>query len=492
MTLASNLLTQVGTNAYPMSQQTLEAMPEGTNAPVSKVLLQAPGVTQDSVASGQIHVRNEHANLQYRINGIILPDGVSGFSQVLDTAFIGNMALITGALPAEYGLRTSGLIDIQTRSGAFNNGGSIGVYGGSRETLTPSFEYGGTEGHTEYFVTGRYFQSDEGIENPTSSVVPIHDNTEQGGFFSYVSTLLDPNTRLSWISGSTINQFQIPNSPNQTTAFQPFGITTFNSSLLNENQFEQNYYDVLALQKKTDNVDLQLAYFARYSDLHFTPDAIGDLAFNGVASNVQRQSLVNGVQGDGSYRFNEINTLRAGFFISGEQTQDTNSSLVLPTPPPATCSPDPTIPCQRFDEVSKLGWLLGAYVQDEWKITNQLTLNAGLRFDQMYQFVDANQFSPRVRSGLQTLRRHDATRRLCPLLHAAAAGASWPHERCRIRQYDAGLTNVWWSVAGSTAALRCRVARALALFRRRGRPESSARSRYRGRWLLQTCARPSR
>ena len=210
-----HILTQIGTNAYPMNQQLLEAMPEGTNAPVSKVLLQAPGVTQDSVASGQIHVRNEHANLQYRINGIILPDGVSGFSQVLDTAFIGNMALITGALPAEYGLRTSGLIDIQTRSGAFDNGGSVSVYGGSRDTLTPSFEYGGTSGHTQYFVTGPLFRSDEGIENPTSSVVPIHDNTEQGGFFSYVSTLLNPNTRLSWISGSTINQFQIPNSPDQ-------------------------------------------------------------------------------------------------------------------------------------------------------------------------------------------------------------------------------------------------------------------------------------
>jgi len=258
-----HLLTQIGTNAYSMSQQTLEALPEGTNAPVSKVLLQAPGVTQDSVASGQIHVRNEHANVQFRINGIILPDGVAGFSQVLDTAFIGNMALVTGALPAEYGLRTSGLIDIQTRSGAFNNGGSISVYGGSRETLTPSFEYGGTEGQTEYFVTARYFQSNEGIENPTSSVVPIHDNTEQGGFFSYVSTLLNPNTRLSWISGCTINQFQIPNSPNQDPAFTPFGIQTFNSAALNERQFEQNYYNVVALQQKSDAVDWQIAYFAR-------------------------------------------------------------------------------------------------------------------------------------------------------------------------------------------------------------------------------------
>ena len=285
-----NLLTQIGTNSFSMNRDALAAVPGGTNTPVSKVLLQAPGISQDSVASGQIHVRNEHANVQYRINGIILPDGVSGFSQVLDTAFIGNLSLITGALPAEYGLRTSGLIDIQTRSGAFDGGGSVGVYGGSRETITPSFEYGGTSGQTEYFVTGRYFGSNEGIENPTASVVPIHDDTEQGAFFSYVSTLLNPNTRLSWISGSTINQFQIPNSPGQNPAFTPFGVQTFNSSLLNERQFEQNYYDVIALQQKSDSVDWQLAYFARYSDLHFTPDELGDLVFNGVASNVQRQS----------------------------------------------------------------------------------------------------------------------------------------------------------------------------------------------------------
>ena len=35
-------------------------------------------------------------------------------------------------------------------------------------------------------------------------------------------------------------------------------------------------------------------------------------------------------------------------------------------------------------------------MQDEWKITDRLTLNSGLRFDQMWQYVDANQLSPRV------------------------------------------------------------------------------------------------
>jgi outer membrane receptor protein involved in Fe transport len=48
------------------------------------------------------------------------------------------------------------------------------------------------------------------------------------------------------------------------------------------------------------------------------------------------------------------------------------------------------------DNNSKLGWIAGVYVSDEWKITDKLTLNTGLRFDQMWQYVDANQLSPRV------------------------------------------------------------------------------------------------
>jgi outer membrane receptor protein involved in Fe transport len=48
------------------------------------------------------------------------------------------------------------------------------------------------------------------------------------------------------------------------------------------------------------------------------------------------------------------------------------------------------------DDNSKLGWNIGFYVQDEWKLTRDLTLNAGLRFDQLYQYVDTNQLSPRL------------------------------------------------------------------------------------------------
>ena len=143
-TARQSLLTTVGTTLYPVSHEAIQQMPQGDNQPIDKVLLQTPGVSQDSAASGTLHVRNEHGNVQYRINGIFLPDGVSGLATFLDTAVIGNMSLITGALPAEYGLRSAGLIDIQTRTDVFNNTGSVGVYGGSQRTFTAGIEYGGT------------------------------------------------------------------------------------------------------------------------------------------------------------------------------------------------------------------------------------------------------------------------------------------------------------------------------------------------------------
>ena len=162
--------------------------------------------------------------------------------------------------------------------------------------------------------------------------------------------------------------------------------------MLNEHQAEQNTFGVLALQKSVNGLDFQLAAFSRYSTLHFVPDTIGDLVFNGIASDVYRRGFANGLQGDGAYKLNDAHTLRAGFTVDGESTQNSNISTVLPLVGGVPVDAPFTV----TDNSSKLGWIAGVYVQDEWKITNQLTVNFGLRFDQMWQYVDANQLSPRV------------------------------------------------------------------------------------------------
>jgi TonB dependent receptor len=389
--MRSDIYAPIGANGYQMDRQSIETLPGGDNTPLDKVLLQAPGVSQDSAASGDLHIRNEHANVQYRINGILLPDGVSGFGQFLDTSFVGTLALLDGVLPAQYGLHTAAVVDITTPS-QFAQGGSVSMYGGSHATLEPSMEYGGSVGQTQYFFSGRLLSDNVGIENPTSNYDAIHDQTRQGKFFGYVSTLLENDVRLSFITGTSVASFQIPNSPGQMPQFTAFGVSNFDSSLINENQVERNFYNVVALQKSYGPLDTQLSFYSRYSWLHFVPDPVGDIVFNGVASDVSRESLLNGIQADNAYHLGP-HTIRFGFNVSGESTTAVNNDTVQPAVAGVQTADAPfLIPSSS----SELGWLGSVYVQDEWKINKQWTVNGGLRFDQMAEYVTTNQLSPRI------------------------------------------------------------------------------------------------
>jgi outer membrane receptor protein involved in Fe transport len=382
-----NLQPKIGASVTTMTRDNIERLPGGDETPVDKAILQFPGVSYDSAASNpSYHVRNEYANTQTRINGILLPEGVSGLGPILEGNFIGSMSLLTGALPAQYGLRTSGVFDITTRS-FFNDGGSVGVYGGSHNTFVQSANYGGTFGDTQYFVAGRNLGNAVGIENPTAGYNAIHDNTEQVKFFGYMSTLLDPSTRLSIISGVSEAKFQIPNTPGQVPTGD-YGSPNFASSAINEREYDKYYYNIVALQTHSDTVDTQLSTYSRYASVHFVPDV-----FNDVASNVERESFLNGVQFDSAFKINDSHTLRAGFAVSAESTNVTNTQTVLPVAADGTVLSNPYTVSDRN---SLVGWNIGGYIQDEWKITDKFVLNYGLRFDQLYQFVDANQFSPRI------------------------------------------------------------------------------------------------
>lgn len=392
-----NILPKTGTTQSQVNYQDILNAPGGNNQSISDVLItQFPGVSKDSTTGGEFHVRNEHANVQYRINGIILPDGAAGFSQFLDTSFVGKMALLTGALPAQYGLHNTAILDITTRDFSKNQG-SVDIYAGSHSTILPGFQYGGKAGDTEYFMTGRYFQSSIGLNNLTSSGEAIHDNTTQGKFFGYTSTYLDDWTRISTITGASITKYQIPNNPGQAgfPGLMPiYGVTTYDSAKLNDQQYEKNAYGVLAWQRSLGDIDLQLAYFSRYNSMNYVPDVVGDLFFNGIASNVLRSSFMNGVQADGAYKINDVHTVRAGFNSSVEQGIVRTISTAEPC-----CDALGNAtggPFTFTDPNYKTGYLAGGYLQDEWHLTPQLTLNLGLRFDQMWQYVDKHQLSPRA------------------------------------------------------------------------------------------------
>ena len=78
-----------------------------------------PGVALDQ--NQEIHIRGEHAGVQYQMNGILLPLDINNdptFTQLLNSYFVKSVSLIDGVLPAEYGYRTSGVIEISTKMDA--------------------------------------------------------------------------------------------------------------------------------------------------------------------------------------------------------------------------------------------------------------------------------------------------------------------------------------------------------------------------------------
>ena len=393
--------TQTGASVYTVDQDAINAVPGGDNTLLNQVILQAPEVAQDSF--GQFHVRGEHNGLQYRVNGIILPEGISVFGQSLDPRLISSMSLITGALPAEYGLRTAGIIDITTKNGALAPGGSVSIYGGSHGTVQPSFNYAGSSGSFNYFVAGDYLRSGLGIESPDGSSNPIHDDTRQHHGFAYLEDVLDADNRLALTFGMSSGSFQIP----QQSGLQPTlgsnvnGQTTFPSENLNENQREITQFAILGWQHSDGPLDTHTALISRYSSLNFQPDPIGDLLYNGVSQQAYKRNVAFGLQSDAAYKLNDAHTVRAGIYLQNDRSTSLTSSLVLPVD--SSGMQTSNTPFTVVDDGDKTERIESVYVQDEYRLLQTLTINFGGRFDHFTAFASGSQFSPRVNVVWQAL-----------------------------------------------------------------------------------------
>jgi outer membrane receptor protein involved in Fe transport len=388
-----SLSPDLGADSFQFSRQDIQNLPAGDSTPLNDVLLQAPGVVQDSY--GQLHVRGDHADLQYRINDIIIPESIGGFGQALQTRFADSISLITGALPAQYGYRTAGVVDIQTKGGAFDKGGMIGYAAGSHDSSNVYGDLGGTQGDFTYYVTGSYLRNDLGIEAPTANGNPLHDQTTQANGFGYFSYHLSGDARLSLIAGAVNNEFQIPNVPGISPQFELAGTPPIPSADLNQNQTEKTNYTALALQGSYgDNTDYQVALFHRYTSVQYNPDEVGDLIYTGVAGNIFRQNEAWGLQGDAAYHLDKQNTLRTGVYFSDERLVTDNTSQVFPAD--AQGNQTSTTPFTIVDNTSGTSRLFGLYLQDEWRPVRELTINYGIRYDRWNSFVSENQWSPRV------------------------------------------------------------------------------------------------
>jgi outer membrane receptor protein involved in Fe transport len=400
------LQPNTGATVFSFSRQGIDTVPQGDNAPLNQILLQAPGVAQDSY--GQIHVRGDHNEVQFRLDGVQLPEGLTVFGQALMTRFANNMSLTTGALPSEYGFDQAAVIDITTKNGTTNPGGDLSIYGGARDYFFPSLQYGFSHGKWDFFATGDFVHDRVGIENPTSSFNAIHDLSNQYHFLGHVRYTANDTTRVSLIAGVSNAEYQLPNNPGQQRQFadssylgsslsqQLYG--SVDSASLDERQKEITDFGILSLEKELGVINLQTSAFVRYSSLGYSPDPVGDLVYNGIAQRAERGVFSSGNQTDFTWHVSHDHTIRFGgqAFIE-RNISKTDSTVFSEIGDDGDGNPVySTTPTTIHQGSGLTGWIWGLYAQDEWHVTHNFIINYGLRYDGVSEYTHAQQLSPRI------------------------------------------------------------------------------------------------
>ena len=382
----------VGASAFSFDRKDIDNLPMGAATPLNEVLVRTPGMAQD--AFGGLHLRGDHSNLQYRINGIILPAAISGFGQALDTRIASEINVLTGALPAQFGMRTAGVVDIRTRDGAFDREGHIGLLTGSRDRREAGADSSGQNGPLAWFLSGSFNSSNIGIEAPSPQVNPTHDRANLAKGFGYLSYAIDEDSRLSVLFGASNNRFQIPTRSGVSPAYTLSGASVPASTDIAARQRETGSFQSLAWQRTRGEDEVQIALFHRYSAIDYFPDLAGDLGYNGVASRVSRANDTTGAQADGSWRLDRSHTLKAGLVASTVRYSTLSSALAFPADINGNQTSD--MPLGIADNHSASSQAAGVYLQDEWKATRALTVNYGARLDWVSAALREHQLSPRL------------------------------------------------------------------------------------------------
>lgn len=238
---------------YSVSRKDIEELPRGNNVELSDVLLTLPSAVDGGL--GQVHIRQEHGGLQFRIDGVPIPDTVSSvFSDVLSPRTWERADIILGGPEAQFGNRTTAILDITTKSGTKPGVGSVQFLGGSNETIHPSFEYGGTVGSMfRFYVQNSFTSTNRGLNPPTLGKTIFHDQSTRSQTFLRGDWQLNNQNNVTWLFLNSVAKFQIPTRPDLTAnptlvgliQAQNPGFMAVRSRDIDEFQKENNQYSHL-------------------------------------------------------------------------------------------------------------------------------------------------------------------------------------------------------------------------------------------------------
>ena len=217
---AANIIENIATTHTDVDQTLINRLPvRSPGAGLSDVVtLAAPGVVADS--NGFFHPLGDHAQTSYSIDNQPISDQQSKtFSTQLPPSAVQSLEVITGATPAEYGDKTSLVVNAITKSGLGQKkptGGFNTTYGSfGTVSLDGSLGYGNSR--VGNFTTFTFERSGRFLDTPEFTL--LHDRGTSGNIFERID--YSPNAKDTFHLNLSLarNKFLTPNDFTQ----QSFG-----------------------------------------------------------------------------------------------------------------------------------------------------------------------------------------------------------------------------------------------------------------------------
>jgi hypothetical protein len=364
------------------------------------------------LAHDQLHVRGGH-QVDWLVDGVPVPNTniATNVGPQFNPEDIDTLEIQRGGYSADSGDRTYGVFNIVPRSGFERDRQAelVTSYGNFNQT-NDEFSIGN---HTEKFawygsINGN--RSDLGLMTPASEI--IHDRDDGLGGVGTLFYNFTPQDQLRVVGSARRDDYQVPNTPEQQI------------SDVRDNEFER---DVLLNASWVHTVGPgQLLTISPF--YHFNrADYLGGPNDPGLSTQSKQSSQYGGAQISYSVLSKRHN---AHVGIYGFDQADSNLFALAPTN-----SASPSL----AQHISPGGFLGVAFLDDQFKVADWLTLSGGVRLTHFNGSLSENAADPRVGAAVQIPRLHWVIRGFYGAYYQAPPLSTVSARCCNMRSIKASV-----------------------------------------------------
>ncbi len=325
------------------------------------------------VTHDQLHIRGGH-QVSWLIDGVPIPNTniASNLGPQIDPKDIDTVEMQRGSYSADYGDRTYGVFNAAPRTGfERNNEAELILSAGNFYQTDDQLNFGGHTNRFAYYASVNGNRTNLGLQTPTSAV--IHDAANGFGGFTSLIYNLDSSDQLRFVAQARRDFYQVPFDPNDPN--------TQGQYLHDANRENDSFATFSWVHTFSPGLLLTVSPFFHYNSANYESSPL-DLPSSATQD---RSSKYEGGQATLAW-VKERNNLRAGLYGFAQQ-DDQKFGLIFNDQSQPNLSP-PVV-------VNPDGSLEAVYVEDQFRATSWLTLNAGVRQTHFSGVVVENATSPR-------------------------------------------------------------------------------------------------